>query len=192
MPPWVLLFVQAALAVVGLQYLRHGARRLVTIGTNPALLITVIAPLVLVGPMVFLIGRIDNSVLGFGWIPIGGPVACSMFALASALIVGGQLRQRIAAPGPLLLGTWLSTGVVLLLIASVHELTVVVGQFAFVLAAVILWLNTPQAESNGPEQTNDSPLRNLGLTVAPACSLAQGIVALTIDPSFVAYSGAIR
>ena len=118
---WVLLFAQAALAVVGLHFLRHGAHRLTNIGGGLTLMTTVVAPPVLVGPMVLLVGRIGNSVHGLGWVPIGGPVACGTFALACALVVGTQRDQRLTSPRPLLLATWLSTGVVLLLIASIHE-----------------------------------------------------------------------
>lgn len=191
MASWVLLFVQAALAVVGLQFLRKGARRLTSSGNDPTLMNTVVAPLVLVGPMVLLVGRIDNSVQGLGWVPIGGPVACGVFALACALIVGGQVGLRIAPPRPLLLGTWLSTGIVLLLIASIHELTLAVGQVAFALAAVLLWWNSPQTVQEGFAQTKSSPLGNPELAAALTCAATQGIVALMIDPSLEAFSGAL-
>ena len=191
MPSWVLLFVQAALAVIGLRFLWHGARRLTSSGNDPTPMITVVAPLVLVGPMVLLVGRIENSVLGFGWIPIGGPVACGVFALACALIVGAQLDQRIAAPRPLLLGIWLSTGIVLLLVAAIHELTVAVGQVAFALAAVILWLNSPQSVPDGFARIKVSSFGNLGLAAALTCSLVHGFVALMIDPNLAGVSGAV-
>ena len=191
MASWVLLFVQAALAVVGLRFLRRGVQRLTSGAHDLTLMITVVAPLVLVGPMVLLIGWIDNSVHELGWVPIGGPVACGVFALACALIVGAQLHQRIAPPRPLLLGTWLSTGIVLLLIASIHELTLAVGQVAFALAAVLLWWNSPQTVQEGFAQTKFSPLGNPELAAALTCSAAQGIVALMIDPSLEAFSGAL-
>ena len=188
---WVMLFVQAALAVVGLQLLRHSARTATGVGGDPNLIINVFAPLALVGPMVLLVGRIDGSVHGLGWVPIGGPVACGMFALACALIVGNQFDQRITALRPLLLATWVSTGVVMLLVAATHELTIAVGQCAFTLAAVILWLNTPQGASAGAGPHKASGSRTLWPALALACSLGQGVAALTIDPSLAGYSGAL-
>ncbi len=188
---WVMLFVQAALAVVGLQLLRHGARTATGVGGDPNVIINVFAPLALVGPMVLLVGRIDGSVHGLGWIPIGGPVACGMFALACALIVGNQFDQRITALRPLLLATWVSTGVVMLLVAATHELTVSVGQCAFTLAAVILWLNTPQRAPAGAGPPKASGSGTLWPALAMACSLGQGVAALMIDPSLAGYSGAL-
>ncbi len=188
---WVMLFVQAALAVVGLQFLRHGARTATGVGGDPNLTINVFAPLALVGPMIMLVGRIDGSVHGLGWIPIGGPVACGMFALACALIVGNQFDQRITALRPLLLATWVSTGVVMLLVAATHELTLSVGQCAFTLAAVILWLNTPQGAPAGSGPHKASGSGTLWPALALACSLGQGVAALMIDPSLAGYSGAL-
>ena len=188
---WVMLFVQAALAVVGLQLLRHTARTATGVGGGPNVIINVLAPLALVGPMVLLVGRIDGSVHGLGWIPIGGPVACGMFALACALIVGNQFDQRTAALRPLLLATWVSTGVVMLLVAATHELTISVGQCAFTLAAVILWLNTPQRASVGTSPAKASGSGILWPALALVCSLGQGIAALMIDPSLAGYSGAL-
>ena len=188
---WIMLFVQAALAVVGLQLLRHTARTATGVGGGPNVIINVLAPLALVGPMVLLVGRIDGSVHGLGWIPIGGPVACGMFALACALIVGNQFDQRTAALRPLLLATWVSTGVVMLLVAATHELTISVGQCAFTLAAVILWLNTPQRASVGTSPAKASGSGILWPALALVCSLGQGIAALMIDPSLAGYSGAL-
>lgn len=188
---WVMLFVQAALAVVGLQLLRHSARAATGVGGDSNLTINVFAPLALVGPMVLLVGRIDGSVHGLGWIPIGGPVACGMFALACALIVGNRFDQRIAALRPLLLATWVSTGVVMLLVAATHELTLSVGQCAFTLAAVILWLNTPQGVPAGAGAPKASGYGTLWPALALACSLGQGVAALMIDPSLAGYSGAL-
>ncbi len=189
---WVILFVQAALAVVGLQLLRHSARTTTGVGGDPNVIINVLAPLALVGPMVLLVGRIDGSVHGLGWIPIGGPVACGMFALACALIVGNQFDQRITALRPLLLATWVSTGVVMLLVAATHELTISVGQCAFTLAAVILWLNTPQrAPAGSGSNKASSGYGTLWPALALVCSLGQGVAALMIDPSLAGYSGAL-
>ena len=188
---WVMLFVQAALAVVGLQLLRHSARAATGAGGVAILTINVFAPLALVGPMVLLVGRIDGSVHGLGWVPIGGPIACGMFALACALIVGNQLDQRITALRPLLLATWVSTGVVMLLVTATHELTLSVGQCAFALAAVILWLNTPQGASAGSGRAKVSGYGALWPALALACSLGQGVAALMIDPSLAGYSGAL-
>lgn len=194
MLPWVMLFVQAALAVVGLQLLRHSARAATSGGGVANLTINVFVPLALVGPMVLLVGRIDGSVHGLGWVPIGGPVACSTFALACALIVGNQLEQRITALRPLLLATWVSTGVVMLLVAATHELTIAVGQCAFTLAAVILWLNTPQGAPASSGPAKESGYGTLWPALALACSLGQGVaalIALMIDPSLAGYSGAL-
>ncbi len=188
---WVMLFVQAALAVVGLQLLRHSARAATSVGGDPNVIINVFAPLALVGPMVLLVGRIDGSVHGLGWVPIGGPVACGMFALACAMIVGNQFDQRITALRPLLLATWVSTGVVMLLVAATHELTISVGQCAFTLAAVILWLNTPQRAAAGAGRAKVFGYGTLWPVLALACSLGQGIAALMIDPSLAGYSGAL-
>lgn len=188
---WVMLFVQAALAVVGLQLLRNGARAATRAGGDPNLIINVFAPLALVGPMVLLVARIDGSVHGLGWIPIGGPVACGTFALACTLIVGNQFDQKIAALRPLLLATWVSAGVVMLLVAATHELTLSVGHCAFTLAAVILWLNTPQGAPAGSGSAKASGSGTLWPALALACSLGQGVAALMIDPSLAGYSGAL-
>ena len=66
LPSWVMLFVQAALAVVGLQLLRHSARTATGVGGGPNVIINVFAPLALVAPMVLLVGGIDGSVHGLG------------------------------------------------------------------------------------------------------------------------------
>ena len=188
---WIMLVVQAGLAVVGLHALRSGAQAAVRSGGARPLLINVVVPLALVVPMVLLAVRVNNSVHGLGWIPIGGPISCAMFAVACAMIVGIRFEPRGLAPKPRLLAMWICTGVVLLLVTAAHELAVMVGQVAFAAAAVLLWFNTPDETPAEINRAQKPSRGHYGLEIAAFCSLGQAILALMIDPSVIKISGAL-
>jgi hypothetical protein len=97
-------------------------------------------------PLLFLSGRVEASVGAVGWPMIGGPVMLGVVAMAAALLVtrGGERLD----PGWRAVACWTGVGLVLFLLGAAHELTVWVGQACFALAAVMLWVNTPTAESS--------------------------------------------
>ena len=107
-------------------------------------------PLALVAPLVALAFRGGWSMSGVGWAVVGAPVVVGLVALGAAL----SLRQ--AAGGPpgragdgehvvtmRAAATWAAAGVLLVLLAANDRLSVIAGQSTLAIAAVLLWLNTP-------------------------------------------------
>ncbi|MHC4948142.1 MAG: hypothetical protein ACYTG1_07755 [Planctomycetota bacterium] len=184
---WALVALQAALAVVALhQLVRHvlpGLARL----AHAALLLDVWGPVALVLPMMFMAGRVDGSVRGPGWIAVGGPVVCGLVALGGALAVGRSPRPAVRAAV-----VWTGTGLVLLLLAAAHELTVWAGQCAFAAGAVILWMNTPDAKPAGDASRDDEPSAPYtAMLVVLVCALGQGLAAFAAPADLAAVSGAL-
>lgn len=186
---WLLLLLQATLAVLAVAQLRLVLKS-ATDPTYRSLVLDVWGPVTAVAPMLFFVGRVDGSVAGAGWIPLGGPIACGVIALGLALIVkdragGDRIGFRTIA-------AWTGAGIVLLLLGAAQHLTLWLGQCAFATGAVLLWLNTPTGEAVGAA-ANPRGDAHVGwlLVGALGCAVGQGIVALLVSPGAVGISGGV-
>jgi hypothetical protein len=148
---------------------------------HPALVTDVWAPLAIVAPMLFATGWVETSVRGAGWLALGGPVAAGWIALAAVLVV--HPASTLAAP-PLrrVLMAVAGAGLVLLLLGAAGVLTIWVGQCAFAIAAVLLWVSTPPPDE-GDDEDDHAPARTaIAMLVALAAALGQGVIAWRLDP----------
>lgn len=100
-----------------------------------ALLVTV--------PLVASAAQVRGELATSGWFAFGGPIIVGAVAVAIAAM-GGLATYR--PPGGALM-RWtcaaVATGLVLVLLAALNELPPLVGQSGLVIAAVLMWINTP-------------------------------------------------
>jgi hypothetical protein len=170
----VILVVQAVCAIVGVETLRrcvYPALRGIDAGA-PSVVLDVWVPLVIVGPLLFVIGRLDANVVGAGWTPVGGPVCVGLVGLGMALRTGDAPRA-----GAWALGAAAGAGLLLLLLGAAHDLSIWTGQVTFALAAVVLWMNTPvPGHATGAE----TPRVAAGVLIALVCAVGQGVCAVLV------------
>ncbi len=194
MPEWpiiVPLVAQCACAVFTVEMLRRRVFGAIHHFQQPRLIHDVWAPLALVLPMMFLIGRIDGDVRGVGWIPIGAPVFCAVAALGLAALVSGAFQLPISLMPPLqAIAAWTGAGVLLLLLGAAHHLTLWMGQCAFAVAAMLLWFNTPD-EPATDEMTPGQLRAGFGMTLALAGAIGQGMAAMYVNEIYAGVSGAM-
>ncbi|MDY7110239.1 MAG: hypothetical protein SYC29_16540 [Planctomycetota bacterium] len=195
----VLLVVQAALAVVALHLLNRRVFPHMRVARQPELVADVWAPLAMVLPLLFLAGRVEATVRGVGWAPIGGPICVGALALGAALITGRGEAQA-DRPGGAALLCWAGAGLVLLMLGAAHDLSIWTGQCIFALAAVLLWLNTPALAHPGSGGAAHRPLGGeLSMAFVLLCAIGQGMTGLVIGDRglpisaamMVAYAGAV-
>ncbi|MHC5005267.1 MAG: hypothetical protein ACYTJ0_19365 [Planctomycetota bacterium] len=179
------LVAQALLAAIAVRELARHVFPAVPRMNHPQLVTDVWAPLAIVAPLLFLAGRTAGSVRGLGWTGIGAPVVCGWIAVAAMLVVArpvdpaaGPRRRDLAAAG--------LTGLLLLLLGAAHVMSIWVGQCAFALAAVLLWVNTPSPGDPEHEETEAPARAGLGMLVALAAALAQGLLAWRAEPPVTA------
>jgi hypothetical protein len=192
--PALLLFAQGAMAILTIELFRTRVFPVVHRIDGPELVLDVWTPIVLVLPMMFFAGRVDHDVRIHGWMVVGGPVVCAIFAAGAALAVGmiatsDQARQfrnwnllGYAAAG---------TSLILLMLAAAHDLTLWVGQCAFAAGAVLLWINTPELKRSEPAdgparrlQVREERIAGAAMTIALGCAAAQGWLALHLPIEF--------
>jgi hypothetical protein len=132
-------------------------------------------------PMVFLAGHVESTVRGIGWVPIGGPICAGILVMGAAM-VASRGRGHIAAPGWAALICWAAAGLVLLMLGAAHDLTIWVGQCAFALAAVLLWMNTPVVghSSGGVATEHSTSAGGWWLALVLLCAIGQGVAGLLI------------
>jgi len=193
------LAAQATLSIVGVEQFRRRVFPAVNALRQPEIVMDVWGPLSLVLPMLFFIAQTKYSVRGPGWMPIGAPVTCGVFALGVALVRrggssirfvdvvgGGRLPHRalLACAG---------SGLFLLLLGAAHDLTLWMGHTAFLIAALLLWLNTPellhQVDAAPPDAAQSRA--GAGIGIALLCAIGQGLATLWISPGDARFSGAM-
>ena len=192
MPEWpgiIALMIQALVAAVTVEQLRRNVFPALNQLHAPSLITDVWAPLVLLLPMLFFLSRLrDGDVNGAAWVGVGGPIVCAVIGLGAALIVS---RPSVPALPWASMAIWTGAGVVLLLLAAAHHLTLWMGQSAFALAAVLLWINTPD-DAGSAEQMSSVQLRaGVGLVLALIAAVAHGTVSVFVPDKLIMISGAL-
>jgi hypothetical protein len=183
--------VQAALAVTGLGLLNRKVFPALRAARQPELIADVWAPLAVVLPMLFLAGRVDMTVRGVGWVPVGGPVCAGVLALGAATLAA-RGASRDSGVDYRALACWAGSGLVLLMLGAAHDLTVWTGQCAFALAAVLLWMNTPPAShSAGPAPVGRPTAAGPWMGAVFLCAIGQGVAGLLLTGSASAISAAM-
>lgn len=188
---WILLLVQATLAVVGLELLRKVFRSTCKVSSPKGITLDVVLPIAIVFPLALQATRVENSVSGFGWIAIGGPVVCGLVAAGCSFIVGKSIKDQDDPIGVFSIIMWLASGVVLLLLAAANELTIPVGQCVFAIAAISLWLNTPTDQLPNDAGDNDQDRNSAGFGWVLGLGVAQAAVALFIEKDLARISSTL-
>ncbi len=188
---WIMLLVQATLAVIGLELLRNAIRSTGKAGSPKCISLDVVLPIAIVIPLALQATRVEDSVSGFGWIAIGGPVVCGLVAAGCSLIVGKSIEKQGDPIRAFSLIVWLASGVVLLLLAAAYELTIPIGQCVFAIATILLWLNTPIDQAPNETSDNDQENNNGGYGWVLGLSVAQAVVALFVETDLARTSSAI-
>jgi len=201
-PPWalqaVMLVAQATLAVLTIELLRTRVFPVVHRLDTPELVLDVWTPLAVVLPMFFFAGRMTDDVQYEGWVVIGGPITCAILAAGAAVALGVAVtsvpvrnwtRLTIASGG---------TSSILLMLAAAHDLTLWVGQCAFAVGAVLLWMNTPEWHRNDRENGiavrlpgREERTAGAAMTIALGCALAQGLLVLYMESKFARVGAAV-
>ncbi|TVQ50876.1 MAG: hypothetical protein EA377_13685 [Phycisphaerales bacterium] len=184
--------------LIALGMVRLLARRIIpAMGSlrQPELVLDVWLPLMFVLPVIILAPGIEGSLRGggglvddmnelapawLGWSAGGAPVVIGMLLLAVGMIGGqrgiGPFGEEVAEGeaigwrlGPRVISIALATGVLLLLLAAADVLSLWVGQMAFALAAVLLWVNTPdldQRKHRDEKVTNEQAAAGFSMMLA--------------------------
>ncbi|HRP63883.1 MAG TPA: hypothetical protein PK400_11355 [Phycisphaerales bacterium] len=192
---WSLLVVQALIAMLGLRWWRQAALPNLPATRHPELILDVWGPIALILPLLFAVRWVGNTVEGTGWLPIGAPILCGAAAAAFALIFGDRRadadRFDDESHLPLqLIAASVVAGLALLLLGAAHTMTVWIGQCAFALAAIILWINTPDLDHAQSRATPTDPqhIASMGMLLFLMCSIGQGVVAWSLPPDMRVWS----
>lgn len=185
----IALVAQALCAAAVVDQLRRNVFPALHQLNAPSLITDVWAPLAIVMPMVFFLYRATSgSVAGIAWMGVGAPVAVATAGLGGALIVK---RWEHAAFNSTSIAMWTGSGLTLLLLGAAHDLTMWMGQFALALAAVLLWVNTPD-ESDDLTNPGAMQLRaGWGLMLAVLAAGAQGAASMFVPAEWTMISGGI-
>jgi hypothetical protein len=186
MPPLLMVALQIGFAALALHMLARHVYPALGHVRQGELVADVWLPVSLVIPLLFLIGGVDGSVREAGWPALGGPVAVAVIGLALAAMIGrggiGVFGEEFADGesigwrlAPRLTVAALIAGIILLLLAAAHVMTMWVGQCAFAIAAVMLWINTPEIGRGEPAQNSMQVRAGFAMVVVLMCSFAQGI-----------------
>jgi len=139
-------------------------------------------PIVLIAPMVAAGGRVRGDVEAVAPLTVSLPVATAMLALGLSLLGVGRRTGHgpagIDVP-PATLAITSVTGVVFLLLSATGRMSIGVGQTAFAIAAVLLWLNAPDQTrtegSDGNDERSGQPesvLALFGLAIVKIVAVA--------------------
>lgn len=174
-----MLLVQAVLALVALHQIARRVLPAAPASADTEAVIDAWAPLALVLPMVLMVGQVEWTVRGVGWIAVGGPIVCGYLGLGLVAwrgpISAADAPDRLT---PRMLLMWTATGVLLLLLGWRQDLSLWVGQSVFAIAAVLLWTNVPTHASAGPPGAAGA-----ALLLAMLCAAGQGVAALVAGPA---------
>ena len=197
MLPWAMIVLQAALAAAVLHLLRwHVFPRLSSLNQR-SLVLDVWAPLAIILPLVMTVAWVGHSVRDSAWPSLGGPVLCGYLALAMFLMLDQSAASATASkrrPAPdraAILSAILAavTGSTLLLLGAAHVMHILVGQVAFAIFAVALWMNTPDLPSTKAADEAHGPWLAMFLTML--CAAAMGAAAWLIAPPLHVLSAGI-
>jgi hypothetical protein len=193
-----LISIQAVLAIIGLRLFAGGVLPRLHRLRHPQLAIDIWGPLAIIAPMLFMADHVRGELSGAAWIAVGGPMLCAALALGiSGLASHGPEPLRMDAGSAISGGggrgmiIWMVAGVIYLLIAVAHNLTVWTGQAMFALGAVLLWLNTPDGHPHEPARQDDELRAGAAMTLALCCAIGQGAAAHFAGPDWAAISGAL-
>lgn len=150
----LLLLIGLAICVLGSArlWMRHvlpTAARM----REPEVFIDVWLPISLALPFAALALATPNSVAGVGWAPVAAPIALALFIAPAMMLARPHQAENPALDERTERGRliWsrnvaVGAGVVLLLLAASHTLTVWVGQCLFAIVATLMWLNVPHVQ----------------------------------------------
>jgi hypothetical protein len=184
----LLLAAQAIFAVFGLRQLARNVLPELPRMRNSQLILDIWAPLAGVGPMLFLIGRASTSVSGPGWLALDGPLLCAIIGVGLAMTRAGAMRRvdvvedsstSLNCAGIAAIGA----GLLILLLGAAHDMTIWVGQCAFAIGAVLLWINTPldaEHTAHGATTHANDKRAGLGMAAMVSCSLVQGHIMMNM------------
>lgn len=195
----LLLAAQAIFAIFGLRQLVRNVLPELPRLQHPQLILDIWAPMAVVGPMLFLIGRTSTGITGPGWLALGGPLLCAILGVGLALIragaVGsvGSLGETSTSPtaGAIAAG---GAGLLMLLLGAAHDMTMWIGQCAFAIGAVLLWINTPSDPGvRGRQVVSEVHDRRAGLGMAAmvSCAIVQGHVMMALHGPLTFISAAM-
>lgn len=183
-----MLGVQALLAVLGMRVMSRRVLPGVHHFSQPGLVLDVWGPLALVLPMLAFVRGMDHSVAREGWIIVGGPMVLVMLAIGMAMVRSARIEpidqeDWITADRMKLAGFVAGVGALTLLLGAAHDLTVWVGQVAFAIAAVLLWVNTPDhvATSEMIDVDEDGRIGG-GLALTIVCAIGQALAIWSAGP----------
>jgi len=185
---WMWLFVHAAAAIVSLEAARRMVLAALPSLRQPELITDVWAPLAMVVPLLFLIPRMTDQVTGIGWMVFGAPPAVLVMAVGVGMIVGGRSAWSL---------NWMpmsavGAGILLLLLGAAHDATLWVGQCAFAIAALLLWINTPAEDPSQPSPDSSQNVRaGVGIVVMIVAAVAQGIALLMMPTEVIPVAAAV-
>lgn len=185
MIPWLMLGIQIGFAAIALHLLSRQVYPALGQVRHGELIVDVWLPLALVIPLLFMVAGVDGSIRQVGWPVLGGPVMCGVIGLALAAMIG---RRGIGVFGeefvdgeaigwrlaPRLTVAGLIAGLVLLLLGGAHVMSMWVGQCAFAVAAVLLWINTPEVSRGASAQSSTQARAGFAMVVVLLCAFAQG------------------
>lgn len=150
------------------------------------LIVDVWGPVSLVLPMLFSVVWVGYAIREDGWPLLGVPIVSGLFAVAmAAIITPGTDAQVECADRPSL--GWTPSmmasiaGTVLLLLGAAHVMNIWMGQVAFALLAVVLWINTPAAQEG--EASREQVRCWGGMIVIVLCGFAMGGTVMLVAES---------
>jgi hypothetical protein len=194
MTAWLVLAIQALFAVIGLRLL---VRRVLPAlhGTPHVEIFTdVWGPLTIVGPMLFLAVRVRDQVTGIGWLAVDGPLLIALMGAGMAMTRRGIIGSPAPRPDAAMkrgIVTAACAAIFLLLLGAAHDLTLWMGQCAFAVGAVLLWINTPLDRLTAAHNQQNDAGAGLAITAAAPCALIQGLAMLHADDQTRLSSGAL-
>lgn len=212
---WLWLLAQAVAAIIMIIALWRLALPALGRLTEPALLLDVWLPVTLVAPLLTFsllaihrdhagqdAGATDavaGSVVGIGWVSLGGPILLAALIVGAALIQSNRhanlepseetVRKAASNVAPWILRDWrpraalaaVLAGLVILLLGAAHVLTMWIGNCAFALAAVLLWINTPdESDDVAPGEVNNPELQRMGFGMVAAVFAAIGQAVMVV------------
>lgn len=157
----------------------------------PASVVDSLAPFALALPLICGGWRTQSDAAATGWIAVGAPIVVAVLALGAALCgaVLGRDRGAFCSVSPLAALAWSAVGGMLLLLGAAHDLTVWVGQCAFALGAVLLWMNTPEISRNDASEAESEAAA--GVTLVLFCAIIQSVAMLFTPARYLPIAAAI-
>ncbi len=199
MLPWMWFALQVLSAFATYWLMRQRVLPRVWRVSSPRMVLDVWGPLVLALPLIVWAFNTSQDAGSTGWPAFGGWGLIAGWSIGSALWSAGGAAAH-AAGGRWLIGALSGAAVLALLLAAAHEMTVWVGQAAFAMGAVVLWINSPSAPDPPPGPVDSGGAQRASLRAADAritaslllamlCSAAHGACALALTRSATDWIG---